>query len=247
MKILFGVPSAGAGPREFEKWPEVIGGSALNGVSDQKGIRFQVVPYQKEFFHKGDFIDTMDQAARAVCDKIGCKLEEISSDCDEPIDIYMFGHCMGASVAYEAACLLAEEKGIHIKGLFVSAFISPDVPILDGISHLDDDAFLEEIHSHGTFPEEFFINKSLSKLFLPRIKADYRLIENYVDIDHVKLDCPIVGFFGEDDQMVTADKIEGWNDYTTVGFEKYFFPGNHYFYYSHQEEIIDMISSYINK
>ncbi len=240
MKYLFGVPSAGAGPREYENWPEVIGG----------GLVFQVVPYQKGFAHKGEFITDLKQAARVVADGI---LEIIASDIDtfpesdgdlDDFDIYMFGHCMGASVAYETACLLAKEHRIHIKGLFISAFTSPDVPILDGISGLEDDAFLEEIHGHGTFPEEFFENKSLAKMFLPRIKADYFMIEHYVDREHYKLDCPIVGFFGKEDESVTSEKIAGWADYTTASFVPHYFPGNHYFYYEKQPDIINIIKEF---
>jgi surfactin synthase thioesterase subunit len=226
MKYIFGVPSAGAGPFEYEDWPEVIGA----------GVVFKKVNYQKSL--AGPYIDEMDKAAETVAESI---LEIV-----EPYDdIYMFGHCMGASVAYEAAGVLLREHGIHIRMLFVSAFISPNVPIEDGISDLDDEAFTDEIMGHGTFPEEFFIKKSVMKLFLPRIRADYKLIENYCDAAKYQLDCPIIGFFAENDEMVPAESYEGWKDYTTATFEKHFIPGDHYAYYKNQKEIISIIEDKI--
>ena len=224
MKYIFGVPSAGAGPTEYQDWPEKIGDE----------IVFKKAAYQKNL--AGPYVDDLYQAAGIVAETV------LPFKADE---IYLFGHCMGATVAYEAAKLLSKEHGIRVKGLFVSAFISPNVPIEDGISDLSDEDFMEEIHGHGTFPEEFFVSKSLLKLFLPRIKADYRMIENYVDTEKWQLDCPIVGFFAEDDEMVTSEGIEGWKDYTTSEFEKVYIPGNHYAYYKKQKEIISKIEDRI--
>ena len=230
MKYLFGIPGAGAGPREFIDWQNMLGNDII----------FKQISYQKGFAAPGDFYDTMDQVARVTA-------EEVLSSVEEDDEIYLFGHCMGASVAYETASLLKREKGIDIKALFFAAFISPDVPILDGISHLDDDLFIEEIHSHGTFPEEFFVNKSLTKMFLPRIKADYRMIEGYCDKRHEVLNCPIVGIFGEDDEMVVPSETEGWSKYTSVKYISKSFPGDHYFYYDSQKEIVELIKKYIEE
>ena len=227
-KYIFGIPSAGAGPTEFQDWTAEIG----------DGIAFKKAPYQKSL--SGPYVDDMAQAAEIVA-------ETVLGEIEKGDDIYFFGHCMGASVAYEAANLFERKYSIYIKGLFISAFISPNRAIEDGIADWDDDAFIEEIHSHGTFPEEFFEKKSLTKLFLPRIRADYRLIENYSDKTGYKLSCPIVGFFGKDDESVKEEDIEGWKNYTTAHFEKNYFPGNHYFYYRNQREILDIIGNRIKQ
>ena len=224
MKYLFAIPGAGAGPREFTDWQDNLGDKIL----------FRKVLYNKGLTRPDDHCETMTQAA-ALC------ADEILHTAGKEDEIYLFGHCMGASIAYETASLLAREHGIHVKGLFFAAFISPDVPVRDGISGLDDEAFIEEIHSHGTFPEEFFVNRSILKLFLPGIRADYKLIEEYCDTLHFILDCPVHGFFGEDDDMVIPEETEGWADYTSREYTCTYFPGDHYFYYDHQGEIAGMI------
>ena len=228
MKYLFAIPGAGAGPREFIDWQENLGSN----------IEFRKILYNKGLTKPGQHCENMEQAAAMVA-------EEILNTAAKEDDIYLFGHCMGASIAYEAASLLSREKNIRIKGLFIAAFISPDVPILDGISGFSDEEFAEEIHSHGVFPEEFFINRSLLKLFLPSIRADYRLIEEYCDKDKYKLDCPIIGFYGEDDEMVKPCETKGWAEYTDNIYRSIYFPGDHYFYYDRQDEIARMIREFI--
>ena len=154
---------------------------------------------------------------------------------------------MGATVAYETASLLERKHGVHVKALFVATFISPDVPILDGIADMGEDEFIDEIHSHGTIPEEFFTNRSLTKLFMPVVRADYSLIEHYCDTKHYVLDCPIVGFYGENDEMVRPEETAGWANYTSHEYISRIFPGDHYFYYDSQEEIADIIKGIIGK
>ena len=226
MTVLFGFPGAGAGKNVFEIWQTSLGSE----------IVFHEVLYSGRMFQPG--CKDMKEAAERCA-------QQVRGAVREDDDIYFFGHCMGAAVAYETAKYLQVHCDMHIRGLFISAFISPDVPIEDGISHWDDQEFAEEIRSHGTFPEEFFVKPELLKLFLPRIRADYRMIEEYCDREHVVLDCPFAGFFGKDDPSVTEAGIIGWKNYTTRGFLKFMFPGKHYFYYDHQEEIIAKIRELI--
>ena len=227
MTILFGFPGAGAGVHVFRIWKEKLGNA----------IDFQEIAYNKTY--GSSYLENIKDAAERSATQV------LSYNANED-EIYFFGHCMGAIVAYETAKLLATRNGIFIRGLFISAFTSPDCPIEDGISHLDDLSFAKEIQSHGTFPEEFFINPSILKLFLPRIKADYKMIESYCDKDHYALNCPIAGFFGQDDGSVPPESIRGWAGYTTREFLKFYFPGDHYFYYDHQEEIIERILALID-
>ena len=228
MAMLFGFPGAGAGVHVFEIWKDRL----------EDEMEFREILHNRRLGKQ--YCGTMKEAAE-VC------AGEVLSFAGEETELWFFGHCMGAAVAYETAKLLAKEHGIFIRGLFVSAANSPDVPIEDGIAHWDDESFAREIRSHGAFPEEFFVKPALLKLFLPKIRADYRLIENYCDKERYVLDCPFAGFFGADDDSVTKEGIDGWKKYTGCGFQRFYFPGNHYFYYDHQEEIIAKIRELIGE
>lgn len=228
MKYIFGIPAAGACPGEFDHWEEQFG----------SGMIFKKVLYNRLLGGPGSWCDNMRQAAEKVADAV-------LSTVGEGDEIYLFGHCMGANIAYEAAALLQREKSLPVKALLFVAFISPDVPIEDGISHLDDDSFIEELHKEGRFPEEFFINRSLLKFLLPGIRADYRLIENYCDTRHYVLDCPIIAFFAEDDEMVLPSETAGWPAYTSRQFISRTFPGGHFFLFDTQEEVINSVRQFI--
>ena len=67
------------------------------------------------------------------------------------------------------------------------------------------------------------------------------MIETYCDSSHAMLDCPIAGFFGSSDASAPWEDIAGWKRYTTCGFTFEYFPGDHYFYYDHQDDIIHRI------
>lgn len=228
MKILFGFPGAGAGPNVFRIWKDQLKDEMI----------FHQISYNSSLKGTGGYCDNMKEAARRSA-------EEVVSLAGKDDEIWFFGHCMGASVAYETAVLLAQEYDIRIRALFFWAFIAPDVPILDGISHWDDEAFANEIYSHGTFPEEFFVNPSILKLFLPKIRADHKLIEEYCDTEHRQLDCPIVGFFGEEDTIVKPEETAGWANYTSAEYRSILLPGDHYYYYDHQPELIERIRTMI--
>ena len=228
MKALFGFPGAGEGPNAFRHWKEHL----------KEEICFQPVLYNRA--GAGAYCRNMAEAAER-------SVREILPSAQQGAELYLFGHSMGAVVAYETASLLEREYSIHLRALFVSAFTSPDVPIEEGIADLGDEALAAEICSHGNVPEEFLRRPALLKLFLPKIRADYRLIEEYRDSLHHVLDCPIIGFFGQQDELVTPETSEGWADYTTGSFFRCYFPGNHYYYYDHPEEITEEIRRWIRK
>jgi surfactin synthase thioesterase subunit len=224
MRWLFGFPGAGAGPAVFPDWKDKLAPQ----------LQFEEIYWNSGIRRPGEYIDRMEDAAE-LCAR------RISSLVSEGDEIFLFGHCLGANAAYETAVLLSRSYDCSIRGLFVSAATSPDVPIEEGISGWDEEAFAKHIESHHTFPQEFFEKPALRKFFLPKLRADYRMIETYCDSRHAVLDCPIRGFFGDADATVPPEEIAGWASYSNRGFTLQYFPGDHYFYYDHQDEIIDMM------
>ena len=227
---LFGFPGAGSGPNVFRIWPDPL----------SEAIRFHPISGGSRMRRSDQYCRTMKEAAKEAAN-------EILALAGKEDDLYFFGHCMGAITAYETALVLNQEHAISIRGLFVSASASPDVPIENGIAGWSDEAFAQEIRNHGTFPEEFFVNPAILKLFLPKIRADYRRIEDYCDQDHVRLDCPITGFFVTEDEDVRPQDTDGWANYTNDTFRRIWFPGGHYYYYDHQPEYIEQIKAMITE
>ena len=226
MRWLFGFPGAGAGPAVFPGWKEKLAPQ----------LQFCEIYWNSGIRRPGEYIERIEDAAEFCA-------REISLRVSREDEVFFIGHSLGAKAAYETALLLSRKYGLCVQGLFVFAATSPDVPIEVRISDWDDEAFMKVIESHHMVSQEFFAKPALWKFFLPKLRADYRMIENYCDSRHEVLSCPIAGFFGASDEMVPPEKTDGWASYTSRGFTFRYFPGDHYFYIVHQDEIIDMMKT----
>ncbi|MEU5397676.1 alpha/beta fold hydrolase [Streptomyces sp. NPDC005963] len=135
----------------------------------------------------------------------------------------LFGHSMGAMVAYEVARRLRPAPAM----VFVSG---RRVPGVTGVRHLlDDDAFLKVLKGLGGTPSTVLDSQDLAKLFLPALRADYRLVETYRPAVTPPLSCPLVALTGDADPEVTPAQMARWGDLTTDGFGLHVFPGDHFY------------------
>lgn len=149
----------------------------------------------------------------------------ISSNVPQPIAL--FGHSLGALLAYETAHLLTGPlQPIH---LFVSARAHPahtfriEIPEDDGeLLALVDDVY------RGV-PEPIKNNPELARNFVPALRADLELGANYVHRPNRMVPVPITALGGVDDATVAADDLAMWREYTSDGFTWRQFPGDHFY------------------
>ncbi|MFE5857434.1 thioesterase II family protein [Streptomyces sp. NPDC056500] len=135
----------------------------------------------------------------------------------------LFGHSMGAMVAYEVARRLRPAPAM----VFVSG---RRVPGVTGVRHLlDDEEFLEVLKGLGGTPSTVLDSQDLARLFLPCLRADYRLVETYRPAVTPPLSCPLVALTGDADPEVTPAQMARWGDLTTDGFGLHVFPGDHFY------------------
>ncbi len=153
-----------------------------------------------------------------------------------------FGHSMGGLVSFELARLLRKQYGVIPSHLFVSARRAPQlVSNKLPIHRLPDAEFLEELrHLNGT-PEALLENDELMQLFMPIIRADFAVLENYIYTPQTPLDCPITAFGGLQDQEVSYDQIKAWEEQTSASFSLHMLPGNHFFLHSFQSFLLEII------
>ncbi|KOP25498.1 gramicidin dehydrogenase [Hapalosiphon sp. MRB220] len=153
-----------------------------------------------------------------------------------------FGHSMGGLVSFELARLLRKQYGVIPSHLFVSARRAPQlVSNKPPIHRLPDAEFLEELrHLNGT-PEALLENDELMQLFMPIIRADFAVLENYIYTPQTPLDCPITAFGGLQDQEVNHDQIKAWEEQTSAYFSLHMLPGNHFFLHSFQSFLLNII------
>ncbi|MGQ0825919.1 MAG: thioesterase II family protein [Actinomycetota bacterium] len=142
----------------------------------------------------------------------------------------MFGHSMGALVAFE----LSRELRRHGCGpvhLFVSSSPAPHLAHLGRrrISELPDPAFVNELRRLNGTPDQVLADSELMAVLMPMLRADFELVESYGFEDGVPLDCPISVFGGTADPTTDEEGLTAWRTHTKGTFRLRLFPGDHFF------------------
>ncbi|HFH8898217.1 TPA: thioesterase II family protein [Streptococcus agalactiae] len=94
---------------------------------------------------------------------------------------------------------------------------------------------------------EILDNKDLISIFLPTLRADFVIDEDYQDTKFEKLESPILGLMGDKDQEMKLEELKKWQDYTTKNFSYKYIDGKHMFVNTSPEMVIREIKSYINE
>jgi medium-chain acyl-[acyl-carrier-protein] hydrolase len=161
---------------------------------------------------------------------------------DRPV--YFFGHSMGGVLAFCTAEILERQYGIRAVRLFASASV-PDLGVRGAdaksrISELPDPLFLEFLKGAGGVDGKTLEAKEFYRYFLPVIRSDYQLLEEYIPEGNVTCDVDV--FYGCQDMLAPEERVKNWNRYTT-GKVRYFpMPGGHFFLHSCINKICGQIN-----
>lgn len=143
----------------------------------------------------------------------------------------IFGHSMGSIILFE----LVKKLQIYNYPLPLHVFFSGCLPPkyinnLPKIYNAPLGVFKSEILKLGGTPKEVFDNKTLSNIFVPIMRADYKLIETYVYEEILeKLHCNASIFYGSNDDMTTEVFLFEWGKYIDGKIDYYCFEGNHFY------------------
>jgi surfactin synthase thioesterase subunit len=155
----------------------------------------------------------------------------------------LLGHSMGTLLVYEMCRHIRTTGFRDPASAFFSGRMAPHLKEDDKILHLlPDDEFTEEIKKLGLTPAELFEHQELVNLFLPILKADYRMIETYAcDVRTDPINSEFVIMTGKEDQW-TQNRIGEWAPLTSRGCHFQEFEGGHFFLYERTAEVIDVLN-----
>lgn len=154
---------------------------------------------------------------------------------DRPTAI--FGHSMGAAVAYEVTRRL-ERRGKNLTRLIVSAHPAPHRQRPNMVHRMDDEGLIADVVGLNAASAARFEDPALRQLVLPTIRADYRLIETYRPASPGRVHTPIAAVINLDDREVDAEEARGWSDCTTGDFELRQLPGGHFYLVDHDDAFV---------
>ncbi|MFF8830395.1 thioesterase II family protein [Streptomyces sp. NPDC015131] len=156
----------------------------------------------------------------------------------------LFGHSMGAMVAYEVARRL-EREGIELPHLFVSGRRAPSRTREGRVHQLDDDGLIAEIEKLSGTDSRILGDPELLRMILPAIRSDYRAVESYRHVPGRPLRCPVTALTGDEDPQVTLDEARAWSEHTAGDFELKVYEGGHFYLNARAAAVMEAISARI--
>jgi medium-chain acyl-[acyl-carrier-protein] hydrolase len=142
----------------------------------------------------------------------------------------LFGHSMGALVAFELVRALRREGRLLPLHLFVSAARAPAawqaIPVSVDAEPL---AFWRAVNQLYGTPVHGPVHPDVLTLAVPPLKADFALIASYRHSVEEPLTLPITAFVGTRDPMVRRDAALAWQAETSGPFALHEVAGPHLF------------------
>jgi len=159
----------------------------------------------------------------------------------EPAPLVLFGHSLGALVAYETALAL-QRSGVRVEQLVFSASPPPRLAG-GGDTHLrDDDELWSIVCGFGGVDPEIAADADLRSVLLPILRSDVTANELYVPPPKApSLGSPVICYHGIGDPLVNESELVGWGEVSTGPFSLRRRAGGHFHVFAEVDELIDDI------
>lgn len=222
---LFCFPYAGGNSLIFRTWPDAL------------PVAVEVCPVQLP----GRGSRLSEPAYTRMTDLLDAMYDSLFSYISGPFAL--FGHSMGAVIAFEFARLLRRRHNLLPSHLFVSGRQAPQLPDKDPQTYdLPEPEFIEDLKRLNGTPAEVFEHPELLQLLLPLLRSDFELVQTYSYTEEPPLDCPITAFGGLEDAEAPPEDLKRWGEQTTVSFSLSMLPGDHFFLHGSKDLLLRIIS-----
>jgi len=220
---LFCFAHAGAGASTFHGWPELVG----------PGVQVTAV----QLPGREDRI--RERAHEDLEALLGELVPVLAGAVDGPYAL--FGHSMGALVAYEAARRLVVQGVPAPVHMFASALGAPHAPYRTRyVSTLPEKEFKRAMVTMSGLPKEAVQEPAFLSLLLPTLRADFRLCESYEHVDSAPLPCRLTVLTGADDDVAPLD-LALWRELNTGRFRIRVIDGDHHFVVTHRRQVAEVV------
>ena len=172
-----------------------------------------------------------------LVEAIGAVIEPL---CDRPVAL--FGHSMGAVVAFEVARWLRRHGRPAPVHLLVSGRRAPHLPQTRPPNYLaNDEEFIAKLGELNGTPPDLFRHPEILQLLLPTLRSDFQAIETYQYTEEPPLNCPITVFGGRDDEESGGVMLDAWQRHTKVNCSKHLMDGGHFFIHSDEPRLLSLL------
>lgn len=225
---LICIPYAGGSGMIYTKWKNFLD-------SEIQLIPVELAGRGKRFKEK--FYENFEMAVDDIYNKVSCEVRDS--------EYVVFGHSMGSLLGYELLVKL-KSKGFHDPktAIFSGRFPPYIFKSSEKLSDASDEQIKKVMSSLGGTPKEFLIRDDLLDIFIPILRNDYRIIENY-EYKHgdYKFDFDIKVFYGEADDNIRFEDLLKWKESTTKSLDFFRFNGGHFYIHDEIEKVIQNINN----
>jgi surfactin synthase thioesterase subunit len=221
---LFCFAHAGGGPAFFRPWRAAL--------APEIAVRRVLLPGREWRLEESAF--------RHITELVGPLCTALEPYLDQPYAL--FGHSMGAVVAFEVARWFSRSSRPSPTCLIVSGRRAPGLASDSRrLSELPDEEFVAEVGRLGGIPPEVFGEPGLLEMVLPALRADFELAETYRPLPGGPLDCPVVAYLGTGDPEVDYAGVLRWREVTTGGFAIRVFRGDHFYLKEGRPDVLEAV------
>jgi surfactin synthase thioesterase subunit len=220
------LPYAGAGASFFRPWTALAGDTVEIVALQLPGRERQIdeEPYR-------DVHRAVDGLLAQLRERLG----------ENGGRVALFGHSLGAVLAYELAHRLVAEPGVEVTHLFVSGAPEPDHDRARRATGLSDEDFLARVAEFAGYSHPALDDPEMRELLLPTLRADVEMHENYVRSTRLPLDVPVMVVRGEEDDLVSLDAAASWSKVSGRDFDHVEVPGGHMYLTEAAAELVRVI------
>ncbi|MEU5690768.1 alpha/beta fold hydrolase [Actinosynnema sp. NPDC020468] len=220
------MPFAGAGGSFFREWDHLSDDVEVLPVSlPGRERRIDQAPYRN--------------VQRAVNGLLPDLLAEV--DRDRPVAV--FGHSLGAVLAFEIVRRLVDYTDLPVSRLLVSGSPGPTTRREVRATGLPDDEFLRQVGRFAGFTDEAMTFDGVRDMVLPTLRADVEMHENYRPSSRDPLPVPITSLRGRSDELVDTGQAREWERETTAGFTLVEPEGGHMYLVDRPEDVVRAVGS----
>jgi surfactin synthase thioesterase subunit len=228
-RTLVCLPFAGAGSSMYRSWQQTADSFMIRVIAPQLAGR-------EQRFEEAPFTDV----ASCLTDL----LPRISESVRDGEQLALFGHSLGAILAYELARLLPLSD-VSVMRLIVSGAPAPSRPRARRATGLSDSEFVARVAEFAGYEHAALSSPELRELLLPSLRADVEMQENYFDDTVNAIDVPVTAVRGKEDRLVSEQDLLAWRDVTLSTYEALSAPGGHMYLLEHREYLLQLIADRI--